>query len=51
MKSIHARWLVGLDDHLRNKRIRKGLGMVQIMEAVTKGLELEDPFKDLVADH
>ena len=25
--------------------------MLQIMEAVTKGLELEDPFKDLVADH
>ena len=53
MKPIHARWLVGLYDHLRNKPevIRKGLEMAEIVEAVTKELEPEDPFEDLVADH
>ena len=53
MKPIHTRWLVGLYDHLRNKPevIRKGFEMAGIVEAVTKELEPEDPFEDLVADH
>ena len=53
MKPIHAPWLVGLYDHLRNKPevIRKGFEMAGIAEAVTKELEPEDPFEDLVTDH
>ena len=53
MKPIHAHWLVGLYDHLRNKPevIRKGFEMAGIVEAVTKELVPEDPFEDLVADH
>ena len=53
MKPIHARWLVGLYDHLRNKPevIRKGFGKAGIVEAVTKELEPEDAIEDLVADH
>ena len=48
MKPIHARWLVGLYDHLQNKPevIRKGFEMAGIVAAVT-----DDPFEDLVADH
>ena len=60
MKPIHAPWLVGLYDHLQNKpeviRRSKGFEMAGIAEAVvaeavTKELEPEDPFADLVADH
>ena len=53
MKPIKARWLVGLYDHLRNKPevTRKGFEMAGIVEAVTKELEPEDPFEDLVTDH
>ena len=53
MKPIHARWLVGLYDHLQNKPevIRKGFEMAGIVEAVTRELEPEDPFEDLVADY
>ena len=53
MKPIHARWLVGLYNDLRNKpkAIRKGFEMAGIVEAVTKELEPEDPFEDLVAVH
>ena len=53
MKPIHARWLVGLYNHLQNKPevIRKGFEMAGIVEAVTRELEPEDPFEDLVADY
>ena len=53
MKPIHARWLVGLYNHLRNKPevIRKGFEMAGIVEAVTKEPEPEDLFEDLLADH
>ena len=53
MKPIHAHWLVGLYDHLQNKPevIRKEFEMAGIVEVVTKELEPEDPFEDLVADH
>ena len=46
MKPIHARWLVGLNDYLRNKPdvTRKVFKMAEKVEAVTKGLEPEDPF-------
>ena len=50
MKPIHARWLAGLYDHIRNKPdlIRKGFEMAGIVEAINKELEPEDPFEDLV---
>lgn len=53
MKPIHARWLVGLYDYLLNKPhvVRKGFEMAGIVKAVTKELEPEDPFEDLVSDH
>ena len=45
--------LVGLYDYLRNKPdvVRKAFEMAGIVEAVTKVLEPEDPFEDLVSDH
>ena len=45
--------LVGLYGHLRNKPdvTRKGFKMSGKVEAVTKELEPEDPFPDLVTDH
>ena len=53
MKPIHAHWLVGLCDHLQNKPevIRKEFEMAGIVEVVTKELEPDDPFEDLVPDH
>ena len=53
MRPIHACYLVVLYDHLRNKPevIRKSFEMAGIMKAITKELEPEDPFEDLVADH
>ena len=53
MKPIHAHWLVGLCDHLQNKPevIRKKFEMAGIVEVVTKELEPEDPFEDLIPDH
>ena len=46
MKPIHARWLVGLNDYLWNKPdvTTKVFKMAGKVEAVTKGLEPEDPF-------
>lgn len=53
MTPIHARWLVCLYNYLRNNPdvVRKGFEMAGIVEAVTKVLEPEDPFEDLVSDH
>ena len=53
MKPIHGRWLVGLYNYLRNKPdvVRKGFEMTGIVEAVSKVLEPEDPFQNLVSDH
>ena len=50
IKPIHARWLAGLYDNIRNKPdvIRKGFEMTGIVEAVNKEFEPEDPFEDLV---
>ena len=50
MKPIHARWVAGLYDHIRNKpdMIRKGFEMAGIVEAINKELEPEDPFEDLL---
>ena len=49
MKPIHANWLLGLYDHLRNmsQTIKKGFDMAGISEALTMELETEDPFADL----
>ena len=44
-RMIHARWLLGLYDDLRNKPevIRKGFETVGIVETLTEDLEQEDP--------
>ncbi len=49
MKPVHAKWLIGLYDYLRNSRamIMKGFDMAGINDALTGELEPEDPFKDL----
>ena len=49
VKPLHAQWMIGLHDFLRNKMdtIIKGDDMAGITEASTKELEAEDPFADL----
>ena len=49
MKPIHAQWLIGLYDNLRNSRdiIIKGFEQAGISEAIRQDLECEDTFADL----
>ena len=49
LKPIHANWLIGLYDYLRNNQdmIRKGFEEAGINEALSIELEQEDPFHDL----
>ena len=49
IKPIHARWLLGLYDHLRNssETIIKGFEMAGIKDALAIELPSEDPFADL----
>ena len=49
LKQIHAFWLIGLYDYLRNKdnTIRKGFETAGIVEALNTELEPEDPFQDI----
>ena len=49
LKLIHACWLIGLYDYLRNKdnTIRKGFETAGIVEALNTELEPEDPFQDI----
>ena len=50
LKPIHARWLISLYDHLRNKPelIVKGFDQAGISDALHIELENEDPFEDLL---
>ena len=49
MKPLHAQWIIGLYDHLRNSSqlIIKGFDKAGTSEAVDHELEAEDPFEDL----
>ena len=49
MKPTHARWLLGLYDHMLNSGdiIRKGFKMAGIDDAIDLEIEPEDPFEDL----
>ena len=49
IKPIHAQWVIGLYDYLRNKTdfIIKGFEIAGITEAINFDLEPEDPFTDL----
>ena len=49
IKPIHAKWLIGLYDHLNNSSdtIIKGFTMAGIKDALEKELPSEDPFADL----
>ena len=49
MKPVHAKWLIGLYDYLRNSRemIMKGFDMAGIINALKGELEPEDPSNDL----
>ena len=49
MKPIHARWIIGLYDHLRNSQevIIKGFETAGISEAIRLELDPDDPFSDL----
>ena len=49
MKPIHARWIIGLYDYLRNSQevIIKGFEMAGISEAIRLELGPDDPFSDL----
>ena len=49
IKPIHAKWLLGLYDHLRNScsTIMKGFEMAGIRDALVMELPSEDPFVDL----
>ena len=51
IKSTHAKWLLGIYDHLRNSSdtIIKGFTMAGIKDALIMELPLEDPFADLAA--
>ena len=53
LKPLHARWLIGLYDHLRNQQdlIKKGFHLSGITEAISLNIEPEDPFLDLDLDH
>ena len=46
---IHAKWLLGLYDHLSNSSdtIIKGIAMARVKGALMMELQLEDPFADL----
>ena len=46
---IHAKWLISLYDHLRNRPelIKKGFEQSGINDALDIELETEDPFQDL----
>jgi len=49
LKPLHANWVIGLYDYLRNKPdiICKGFEQAGINEALSIDLEPEDPFFDL----
>ena len=49
IKPLHAQWISGLYDHLRNKRDLTIIGfeIAGITEAIDIELEPEDPFADL----
>ena len=49
IKPIHAKWLLGLYDHLRNssEAIIKGFEMASIKETLEMEFSLKDPFLDL----
>ena len=49
IKPIHAKWLLGLYNHLRNSSstIMKGFEMAGIRDALVMELPPEDPFADL----
>ena len=49
MKSMHARWIIGLYDYLRNRHglIFKGFNQAGITEAIESKLDPLDPFADL----
>ena len=49
IKPLHAHWLIGLYDHMRNnpEMIKKGFELAGINDALTTELEPEDPFEDL----
>ena len=51
IKPIHAKWLLGLSDHLRNSfdTIIKRFAKVGIKDELVMELPLEDPFADLDA--
>ena len=48
IKPIHAKWLLGLHDHLRNSSdtIVKGFAMAGVKDALMMELPLEDPIAD-----
>ena len=49
MKPIHAQWIIGLYDNLRNQKdmILKGFEQAGITDAISQPLDAEDPFADL----
>ena len=49
MKPIHAKWIIGLYDHLRNQSqlIKKGFKETGITEDLAQDLEPADPYTDL----
>ena len=49
MKPVHAKWVIGLYDHLRNSSalMTKEFEKAGITEAIESELDLEDPFADL----
>ena len=49
IKSIHAKWVLRLYDHLRNssEAINKEFKMASIKEAIEMEFPSEDPFADL----
>ena len=52
LKAVHARWLIGLYDHLRKQSdlIQKGFDVSGITAAIASNIEPEDPFLDLDSD-
>ena len=52
LKAVHAMWLIGLYDHLRNQSdlIQKGFDVSGITAASASNIEPEDPFLDLDSD-
>ena len=49
MKRLHAQWVIGLYDYLRNTQdtITKGFGLAVVTDAISMAFETEDPFTDL----